>query len=161
MSACFIGLSLPVFEVTEERLNWFTKYVHGLEERELDTAWEAIYGHPVEKDYHEARMAVIEAIQEAGNGQGGEGMIRPYGLDYQIWITGGLSHGDRPTDVSEYYELLCYLPLDATKKFVEWAREDMPTPLPRDCEVTRIAANMWAKFEDLTGETGSDAPLLS
>lgn len=118
MGADFIWFYLPAFKMTLERRKVLSDIIDQID-HEYDVA--GFYD-----DEHEYRKDLVGALDEVANLDINRQVDQVHfeGMDMSIWLTGGMSWGDDPTDISRVFFLLSEAaPL--WDKFEEFAREEM------------------------------------
>jgi hypothetical protein len=123
MGADLLITTLPVCELTKSRKAQLQKCICSLKYIK-DRTWSQLFDPEVAEE--DIKKQLLEGVKEYESLQGLRTVVRlsPQGGAYDLWISGGMSWGDYPSEayawmakwewVGEIMELLC-----------KWAKEDL------------------------------------
>jgi hypothetical protein len=118
MGADFLYTYLPCIEITPARLETLRAIASVLTLADFED-------EDVEDDLEAAREVILAAVDWlAGAARDREvGVFRHSGMPYPLWLTGGMSWGDAPTDAAAWMEILANCP-PVSRQIEAWALED-------------------------------------
>lgn len=126
MGADFIYSTLPAFKITHERLEKLQALLEAATKADLDDGGRFLDGDEgLERAKSEGWLA-LEWLEEIGRRHNREvSSLYIAGKPYTVWLTGGLSWGETPTEAMDHMDVLGqWTPLwDQIKA---WALEDGP-----------------------------------
>ena len=134
MGADFIFQALPACHLTEGRLAALRLLANTATVENDDLP----YGYEGEEDWRRALLAAIDCLAKDYDREVCRWDVTddPHSpLRFPVWITGGMSWGDSPTDASEHFDNLGQCPA-IMELLLKWAKEDVedaglnPSPRP-------------------------------
>ena len=137
MGADFIYATLPVFDLTEGRIK---KLLELVQEQRIECE------KGDEQDVIELRDRVYEYVRllpETVDSREVSKFWLP-GMNYQVWLTGGMSGGEPPTEASDAFCEIENFPL-VFRAIAQWAKEDFkkgklgkPSAESTNCVILRL-----------------------
>jgi hypothetical protein len=122
VGANFIFAVIPKCQLARKREEKLVRHIKGLKEEELERDWTCVFPDDSELESIKTRLLeCVEAYKELST-YTSVGEFEPED-SYPVWITGGVTWGDPPTDIYDEIYYLAEKP-EIWDMLVKWAKED-------------------------------------